>query len=126
MSADLMKGLFDKGGANPIILARRLIEGAGGAGKELLETVLGQVDLVLAGPELLQCATTAGQADVVAMLLEKGVDVMHPPEICQGDDNYRRCSYLIQAACSGNMPTVMKIIDAGARFTDAGVFTLSR
>ena len=60
MSADLMKGLFDKGGANPIILARRLIEGAGGAGKELLETVLGQVDLVLAGPELLQCATTAG------------------------------------------------------------------
>lgn len=124
LQTDIFKKLIEQGKTDPTVLARKFIEAGGN--KEIVATIVDQIDPLLAGPGLVQAACKAGNFEVLKMLLEKGCDIMNTPDVIQADDNYRRTPFLIDAASSGSMPTVQMVLDAGAAPVDAGFITFSK
>ena len=47
------------------------------------------------------------------LLIKKGVDLKNPPEIVTDDPNYRQTPYVIQAAASGDIPTLDIVLKYG-------------
>ena len=47
------------------------------------------------GSDLLQIACVNGNKEAIDILIEKGADIMSPPELVQGDDFYRKSPYII-------------------------------
>ena len=90
LGKDFFKDLFAK--KEPVALFRSLI---GSKNKEVIETVLENIDIVKFGSDLLQIACVNGNKEAIDLLIEKGADIMSPPDIVQGDDFYRKSPFII-------------------------------
>lgn len=67
-----------------------------------------------------------GKEKMVDFFVEKGVDIMNPPELVQSDDTYRRSPFIIQAAKSGSVETFEAVRRHGANVTEGGCICLSK
>ena len=65
---------------------------------QLLEPMLEKVDMLKFGGDLLHLACVQGKREIVDLLVRKGADVNNPPDRIQGEDMYRKSSYVLQAA----------------------------
>jgi len=75
----------------------------------LIEPMLEKVDMLKFGGDLLHLACAQGKKDIVELLVRKGADVLNPPESVQGEENYRRAPYVLQAVASGDAATLATI-----------------
>lgn len=71
----------------------------------MIKPWLDKVDLLKNGADVMQMACSMGKHEIVDLLVEKGVDILNPPELVQNDESYRRSPFIIQAAKSGNSDT---------------------
>lgn len=92
----------------------------------LLGPMIDKVDLLKFGGDLLQAACAQGKKDMVELLMKKGADIMNPPDSISGEDSYRRSPFIIQAASSGDVDTLMFVLDNGGAIADCGFVTLSK
>ena len=90
LGKDFFKDLFAK--KEPVALFRSLIKSKN---KEVIETVLENIDIVKFGSDLLQIACINGNKEAIDLLIEKGADIMSPPDVVQGDDYYRKSPFII-------------------------------
>ena len=96
------------------------------ATREIAEPMLEKVDLMKWGAELMREAINHGKNDIVELLIDRGVDVLSPPEVVQSDDSYRKASFALQAVAGGSLPTLNVITKNGGSLADGGFITLSK
>jgi len=96
------------------------------ATREIAEPMLEKVDLLKWGSELMREAINHGKTDIVELLIDRGVDVLSPPEVIASDDTYRKSSFALQAVAGGSVPTLNVITKNGGSLSDGGFITLSK
>ena len=121
LGKDFFKDLFGK--KEPIALFRSLIKSKS---KDVIQTVLDNIDIVKYGSDLLQIACVNGNKDAIDLLIEKGADIMSPPDVVQGDEFYRKSPFIIQAAKSGDLSSVEAVLQHGGSLIECGSICLSK
>jgi len=94
--------------------------------KSLLEPLIEKVDLLKFGPDIAQSAVSLGKHEILELLVHKGVDLMSPPERVHDEPGYRRSPYVLQAAASGDVPTLELVLDNAGSIADSGFICLSK
>jgi hypothetical protein len=90
LGPEFFKKLFAN--KDPIDLFRSLSKSKS---NDVIRTVLENMDVVKYGSDLLQIACVNGNKEALEILIEKGADIMSPPELVPGDDYYRKSPYII-------------------------------
>ena len=93
---------------------------------EMLGPMIEKVDMLKYGGDLLQAACTFGKRDILELLLNKGADLMNPPDAIAGEDAYRRAPFMLMAASSGDVETLELVVNRGGSIADCGFITLSK
>lgn len=62
---------------------------------EMMRGIIDKVDLLKNGADCMQIACAAGKEKMVEYFIEKGVDILNPPELVQSDETYRRSPFII-------------------------------
>lgn len=93
---------------------------------ELMKGIIERIDMLKHGADCMQIACAAGKEKMVEFFIEKGVDILNPPELVQSDDQYRRSPFIIQAAKSGSIPTYEAVRRQGAIPHESGCICLSK
>ena len=93
---------------------------------EMLKGVIDKIDMLKHGSDCMQMACAMGKERIVDLFIEKGVDIMNPPETVQNDESYRRSPYIIQAAKSGSIETFETVKKHGANVIEHGCICLSK
>jgi len=96
------------------------------ATKDMIEPMLEKTDLLKFGGDLLASACQHGKADILELLIQRGADVMNPPELVQGDETYRKSPFSIQAVCGGDIDTFKAVLRCGGSMSDVGFICLSK
>jgi hypothetical protein len=63
---------------------------------------------------------------MVEHFINKGADLMSPPESVHGDDQYRRTPFVISAAQSGDWDTLQGVCQNGGSLADTGFICFSK
>mgnify|MGYP001094582123 CR=1 FL=1 len=63
-----------------------------------METMLKKIDFLKYSGDLLTMACQEGKREFVESFINKGADIMSPPESITGDEQYRRTPFVISAA----------------------------
>lgn len=88
--------------------------------------MLAKINLDSYGGDLLTMACQEGKREIVEHFINKGVDIMSPPETCHGDDQYRRTPFVISAAQSGDWDTLQGVCQSGGSLAEVGFICLSK
>jgi len=85
------------------------------------------------GTEWLAAAIRFAGADMVKLILEKGVPITMPPMVVNATKeaqewaiNYRNTPYIVQAAMRGNLDIFNVLVEAGANIWEVGHIGFSR
>lgn len=92
----------------------------------MIRGILDKIDLLKNGSDCMQMSCVMGKEKLVDLFVEKGVDILNPPEAVQNDDQYRRSPYIIQAAKSGSIETFETVKKHGANVIEQGCICLSK
>ena len=120
-SADMLQSLMNP--RDPVSSIRKLMSFGDAS---MLGPLIEKVDMLKFGGDLLQAACAQGKKDMVELLLKKQADITNPPDRITGEESYRRSPFLIQAASSGDVETLMYVLDNGGAIADGGFITLSK
>jgi len=96
------------------------------ATREMIEPMLEKTDMLKFGGDLLASAIFHGKADIVQLLIERGADIMSPPDVIPGDETYRKTPFVFQAIMGGNVPTLKLVLQHGGSISDFGFACLSK
>jgi hypothetical protein len=78
------------------------------------------------GPDFLAISCMEGSKDGVRGCLDRGVDILSPPESVQHADDYRKAPYVILAAKSGDLETFKLVLENGGSLGDCGIIGLTK
>ena len=93
---------------------------------EMLNTLLDQQDMLKFGPDFLAISCMEGSKEGVQGCLQRGVDILSPPESVQHVEDYRKTAYIILAAKSGDTATFQTVLDNGGSLGDCGIIGLTK
>jgi ankyrin repeat protein len=65
------------------------------------------------GADIAQSAVANGRHEVVDLLIKQGVDFAQPPVKVLDDPDYRKTTYSLQAAISGDVKTLSNLLKVG-------------
>jgi len=101
----------------------------GGADRATFEQMLerASTDMLKHGGDFLAAACFHGKPDIIELLVERGADVMAPPERIQGDADYRKASFVLQAVAGGSRGALESVLKhGGGSLSDVGFVTLTK
>jgi hypothetical protein len=93
---------------------------------KIIETMLQKVDFLKYSGDLLTIACQEGKRDIAEHFINKGADIMSPPNTLFGDEQYRRTPFVISAAQSGDWDTLQGVCQNGGSLADTGFICFSK
>jgi len=125
MEKNLPVDLFEKliNPRDPLAIVRAFISNGN---TELAKTMSDRVDFLKYGGDLLHLAVKHGRSELVEHFLQKGANIMNPPETVQGNEEYRKTPFSIQASEAGDQATFDLIMSSGGSLLDCGPIGFSK
>lgn len=92
----------------------------------LIADLVKNVSMQKQGGDLLHSAIEAGKEKTFEFLIEKGADVLLPPDSLAEDPEYRNTPLSISAAGAGKFSMLKKVLEHGGSLSDSGAICLSK